>query len=1604
MALSYRKYQPENLKGQLVTSNLIDPNKILGRNQGKNGFANLIICIAEAWYLESVRELANNNRSFIIDKWQESYFGQKGEPWCEIFTAFVIGEAIKLCGVANLYPQSSTKVGLYADNNNKIPAYNWVLSNDEITKNGLRQYQDVVFASAFRSKTFIDTNSGLKASVGRVNEPVPGSKFYRYSEGNSSGHTGIVIAVLDGYFYTIEGNVVIDNNNSDEGVGMYRYPLSAAQNSQTGFEFYDFSNYPSRNGNNCESRDFTYTYVGLDGKQKTRNCYKPPVTPPKDIVEVPPTDKPPVEKPPVDTPPPPVKKDCVPADLKLTSSDTPAVRQKKCEEFITVGIPSKDLVQNYNEMKNPLVSRDITKSDLKSFTQGITTDKFGNKNPLGFIETKLTANEISQRNGSALWYGPQSGRNIDTKKSTGFGMFKDKIGNIIFVLDANNQESEQLAVAGLLGFEIPNIYLSQPNNSGVRQIQKPLGQILYKHRSLCNLFMIGDIKGQDYTQTLRTGIAETIQRGVYQYGNGFYNSNGAWKFEELPNNALTQPNAEYGLDFQNDLYGNEEFTGANGRVWKYSVPYANIKDSGSTKDINIYKLLQYVEDKQWKLSKPIIILVDKVMPPPPIISQDFISILKIAGGLTALVGIPLPMDAILGAVNFASNLEAGATNGFSTGVSLLQTAFNVAKGVVPDEIKGLEADAKKLISDNVGVLEEQLKEFGSTITQSQVFNELKRQVSEKGDIYQYGKYAVAGFDGLKNIGSAAGIIGLNQNQINSISKYYSNITAGGIGVFDMRDIVPGFNFKEVQKNIANLSAQITSKTILNQLNQIGATTLLNNIKNAGSVTDIPIMQEIILNGGASTVFGMLPKAPELATSFVNSRISKLENASIETRGKLQDQRANLIAAGMGYNLEICDIFRKETTDSLVNQATVYAREKIPFFLPPTINPDEAECYKYEIIKTVKGADVINCPEGWNYDVKTNRCFNETTKVGFDTGIKINTGGNISFDTGVKVEKGIPKCIQSSFGTYVFYFRGIPLAAMESKDGRWIASWGGKNYFIDVDNCTLLGLPGETTEKPTDIPTTSAIALPKCITIRNGKYYYDLKYASGLNDGVPNFEQIFGGPPQIYGQNPLELAKKGENVLNMFGVDTSKVTNDPIITSTGQKIDLISNLLNNPNPTTQILSSSSANPILTLNKDNVNPVLNTNPLLVSSSSSNPILTLNKDNVSPIVDTNPIFTDIKILNNPNPVNVTMQGEEEAFYMNGKWYLLRNGKYVEIIDCLPKKSEVYKCGIIERDGEYIYTQNGAEYKAVRNFDNDFYVFINGSYYQLDANCNPIIPKPSGKECTECEILVEKEKQNRIKLEKSFSESKVSNDSKIKELMNLLNTQTQKSLELERQMILRSGDSTAGNDSKYNELLSQLQSERERVNQLSRLIQQSETGGNNYDSIIREIITSLNQEKERSQNLEQKIAELEKTKTENSNNSNSTGYFTNLNNVSKDKDYGFEKEKSEKVEALPNCITSENGKYYFTGTVGTEKIQLIALNTAKGWVAKYIESYYMIDLTNCNLLTGSSKKETNFTGECTDCVQNTQPRIIERNERITYGGFKQGYAPEVYEDCEEC
>lgn len=1570
MALSYRIYPADTqIAPQLVTSNVIDPNTILGLHQGRNGFANLIICIAEAWYLEKIRELTENRDNAIIDKWWTNYNASLiGQPWCEVFSAAIIGEAIKECGVTNLYPKSSDKVRIYKTSDNKIPSYNWELLDKEIRDNKLKQVQDVISANAFRASVYLIDNL-RKYNVKVSSEPTPGSRFYRYSTGSgSSGHAGIVIAIKDGFFYTIEGNVYLDAQKLSQGVGMYRYPMAAAQNQATGFTFFDFSSYPSGMGNiSCESKDFSYTYTGLDGKTKTRKCYKPP-TPPKDVTEDPPGEKPPVDKPPGEKPPTekPKKDPCVPATGIFGANDTTVVKEKKCSEFITLKVPDKDLVQNYIEMKAPLVAKDITKSDISGITRQIVKGQY--------TETviPLSNAQIAERNGSALWYRTEKD---DTKKATGFGMFKDKIGNIIYVLDANNPESEQLAISGLLGFNLPNEYVNI-NQYGVKSLNATLGRILYKHRSLCNLLMIGDIKGENYNQGLRNLIAENIRIGSYEYGNGFYNSNGAWKFGESPNNWINW-DSSYGLDFNEEQYRNQEFNGVNGNVWKYQIPLKSIQDAPNTKNINIYKLMSAIENtgNGLKLSKPIIILVDKVVPPPPLISQDFISILKIAGSLTALVGIPLPMDAILNGVGFAAQLENIQKNGFSSSAALFSSAFNFAKGVAPDTIKGLEADAKKLIADNVPILEAQLKELGKDFTSSPVVKQLQKSIEELGGpIYAYGKNAVNGFEGLKKLGNtelAQQILGLKASQLESLSTYYDNLGSGIGGVYDMRDLMGGFDFKNVQLNMANLTGQLASKTILNKLNGGASVDFISSIRNATNIANVPLMQEIILNGGAAKVFGMFPKAPELASAFMQSRINEVNETDGKLRSFAQDQRANIIAAGMGYDLKICDIFSKETQDSLVAQARNYATANVPFFLPPTINGDVAECYKYEIQKRVPKSTVINCPDGWNYDPKTNRCYNETTTVGYDGGGNFNFDGGGDFD--LKIDVGIPKCIQSSFGTYVFYFRGIPLAAMKSTDGKWIAAWGGKNYFIDVDKCQLMGVPPETDKPSNEPPTPPAIPLPKCITIRNGKYYYNLRYAVGLSDGLISKEltDLFANTKTpIGGASPQDLL----NYANAIGIDTSKVTNNPTVSSAIKTVDKVDNLINT-------LKTTSSNPIITTSSPTGSPIVANNPV-----------TSNVNSVTSASNTNkPIL------------NVTQAAsEEEAYYMNGKWYLLRGGKYVEIIDCIPVAAKVYKCGIIERDGEFIFTKNGAEYKAVKNFDNDFYVFINGQYYQLDANCNPITPKPGTKECDECEKLVEVEKQNRIKLEKAFSESKVSNDSKIKELINLLNIQTQKSLELEKQIILRSGSSTTNNDSKYNELLTQLQNERERVNQLSKLIEQSKTGGNNNDSVIREIIISLNQEKERSQKLEQKISELEQMKSDNSSSNDSRKYFNNLDNFSTEK--SFEKEISTEKEKLPNCITIENGKYYFTGMVQNDTLKLIALNTAKGWVASYQSSYYMIDLANCKLLTGNLRGETNITGECTDCVQNTQPRIVERSEKIVYGGFKQGLDPEVYEDCDDC
>jgi hypothetical protein len=107
-----------------------------------------------------------------------------------------------------------------------------------------------------------------------------------------------------------------------------------------------------------------------------------------------------------------------------------------------------------------------------------------------------------------------------------------------------------------------------------------------------------------------------------------------------------------------------------------------------------------------------------------------------------------------------------------------------------------------------------------------------------------------------------------------------------------------------------------------------------------------------------------------------------------------------------------------------------------------------------------------------------------------------------------------------------------------------------------------------------------------------------------------------------------------------------------------------------------------------------------------------------------------------------------------------------------------------------------------------------------------------------------------------------------------------------------------------------------------------------------------------------------------------------------------------------LPKCISFENGKHYFYGKIKNESVQLLALETKEGWVASYRNVWYLIDNTNCTLLIGENTKiETgSFTTECNDCEQNKQPRVVEKSERIIYGGFKNQAPPEMYEDCEDC
>ncbi len=396
-------------------------------------FGEQLVCTALYWLSKNVVETSKNAGQYI-DLFKQNYYGkdaasQKQSAYCAVFAWFLMDEAARNMGCSH-----------------KFPGHTETYGNAE--------------------KTML---KGKDLYANDLNNPTVGSIIYRYStDPSSSGHFGLVVNVdrKNQTFDTVEGNVYINNEKTKEGVAAWRYRFSdikqsngivflhveqeaacknAKAKSYNGFEcrpviqqkqdnqpiaevlpkcirkvgnnYIYFNQSNQAIGTATKFNDKWYTNVAGKGWVEITNCdyeYKSPVVENKKET-------------------PTVEKNYSPE--KDTS--TPVVEKVKKCRYNIVTVPPKSKLQHYSVLQDIKVLSDITNANI------------GNS---------------ANRNGSALWYNNRP--DLNPGGNTGFGMFKDSIGNTIVVLDFNQPQSVDIAKNGFLGYRInPDNLEDNPDNA-----------------------------------------------------------------------------------------------------------------------------------------------------------------------------------------------------------------------------------------------------------------------------------------------------------------------------------------------------------------------------------------------------------------------------------------------------------------------------------------------------------------------------------------------------------------------------------------------------------------------------------------------------------------------------------------------------------------------------------------------------------------------------------------------------------------------------------------------------------------------------------------------------------------------------------------------------------------------------------------------------------------------------------------------------------------------------------------------------------------------------------------------------------------------------------
>lgn len=573
-----------------------------------NEYAKQITCVAMYWLTQNVVETENNYGQFI-DLFKKSYYGAiddliKQSAYCTVFAWFILDEASKNIGCVHKFP-------------------------------GKKEWGNA-------RNTFNNSKRLYKVN----NTPTIGSIMFRNSTDKSvSGHMGIVIDVGKDYIETIEGNVAITEDGSKEGVGAWRYnkkDLSLA-NGVAFIHVEDESNCRNRNAKSYKGFECNKTtpinkvnnndcIKLVNGKLLFNDQWPVTVINGKNYMTWRDGNKYEIincsvdfrnkyiENKKVETTPPKKENTAYEPFSDVTKSVTE--KKKICRDVI-VKIPSNSQLQHYSKLAEKHVIADI-----------------------------LQANNVNKplRNGSALWYNNTT--RLDSGNPTGFGMFKDSIGNTIVILNMNAQSSRDIAVNGFLGYKI--------NPQKV---------------------------------TDRLGATNKNYLAIYL-------DNRAWKGDGWKE-RLTESYYSNKFSFQSKNIVQNRVFGVDHGIY---LP----KDSDINKLLNIYNLqdktlygiLKEIENRNIKLKTPLVVAIQE-REPVPSWTDKLKELIQIANTMTMALGVPIPVNVMRGSealVNVAEGNYVQAINKVPSIIALAEYfAPETVKGVI-EYSKLAETEVHSLIS------------------------------------------------------------------------------------------------------------------------------------------------------------------------------------------------------------------------------------------------------------------------------------------------------------------------------------------------------------------------------------------------------------------------------------------------------------------------------------------------------------------------------------------------------------------------------------------------------------------------------------------------------------------------------------------------------------------------------------------------------------------------------------------------------------------------------------------------------------------------------------------------------------------------------------------